>query len=111
LAKRNLCLPNPPVCDRIQQALPLREKNLANTDYIYPMGMTLGSITACIILLALLFFAGRFLFRINLRNRGKKYFLPLAILSIITYLCMLCISPYAWLLLSILLSGENFNRG
>jgi hypothetical protein len=74
------------------------------------MGIELAFIISTIALLALLFFAGRFLLRINLRNRGEKHFVPLVILSIIGYAAMLCATPYAWLLLGILLSGNNFSR-
>ncbi len=74
------------------------------------MGMDWAFIIAAIILLAILFFTGRFLFRINQRNKGKKQFAPLLVLSIIGYTAMLYFSPYAWLLLGILLSGENFSR-
>lgn len=74
------------------------------------MGMDLAFIIAAILLVAVLFFAGRFLLRVNLRNKGKQHFVPILVLSIIGYVAMLCATPYAWLLLGILLSGDNFSR-
>jgi hypothetical protein len=74
------------------------------------MGFTLASILSAILLLVLLFLTGRFLFRLVIRSRGKKYFIPLIILSIAGFAVFLYVSPGAWYLLSILLSGEDFGR-
>jgi hypothetical protein len=79
-------------------------------DYFHNMGFTLASILSAILLLVLLFLTGRFLFRLIMRSKGKKYFIPVVILSIAGFAFLLYDTPIAWYLLSVLLSGEGFGR-
>jgi hypothetical protein len=74
------------------------------------MGSSAGFLLSGILLLTALFFAGRYLFGLCVRHSGKKYFVPLVALSILAFGAMLWAAPYTWLLLGILLSGENFSR-
>jgi hypothetical protein len=79
-------------------------------DYFHNMGFTLASILSAILLLVILFLIGRFLLRLVIRSKGKKYFIPVVILSIAGFAVLLCVTPGVWYLLSILLSGEDFGR-
>jgi hypothetical protein len=74
------------------------------------MGMTIASILSAILLLVVLFLAGTFLWQFSKRYKDKPYFILLASLSIIVFATLLWLSPMAWFITSILLSGENFNR-